>query len=432
MTVFGGYERSIDRLMVIALGAIMASGPMAVPANAQGDLKLTNEQRWKILDCYTDMTWDSSACRKAGVTKRGEFFYGPLGTNDHQDPAFNPELDELLVDCRGVNDGYCAKEEADPAEPAAQAKQPDAPAENEWRFHSNYVKGGTLCTFGIRSGEVVVGFTAVNTSEYRGFAVGLIKKSKRAAWRVDDNLPYAVDGDIGGGGAWLTQPLRPEFLSDVAAGRELAVTSADGERIVLSLSNAADAIESFDVCRNGGEPNVSGIKPSTGAPTTTDAAQQAGSSHYTCAFRIRDVDGANVPRGMMSDRAYLRSFEVTRVSITFNADSKQFFIGDRPVQGAEVAPPSRGFAEGSAAMTYTDFATAIGLASSAAMARGLTGKQQKEWETVMKQFGGGAAKLMAPNRKVIFNADGNGALNFFDLIATGEPANFNSVACSRQ
>lgn len=80
MRVVANYERSINRLMGIALGAILASASMAVPATAQGDPKLTNEQRWKILDCYTDMTWDSSACRKAGVTKRGEFFYGPLGT----------------------------------------------------------------------------------------------------------------------------------------------------------------------------------------------------------------------------------------------------------------------------------------------------------------------------------------------------------------
>ncbi|MNV97959.1 hypothetical protein D3C71_1931520 [compost metagenome] len=49
----------------------------------------------------------------------------------------------------------------------------------------------------------------------------------------------------------------------------------------------------------------------------------------------------------------------------------------------------------------------------------------------MKQFGGGAAKLMAPNRKVIFNADGNGALIFVDLTGSGEPVNINSVACSR-
>lgn len=431
MRVVANYERSIDRLMGIALGAILASASMAVPATAQGDPKLTNEQRWKILDCYTDMTWDSSACRKAGVTKRGKFFYGPLGTNDHQDPAFNPELDELLVDCRGVNDGYCAKEEVDPAEPAEQAQQSDAPSENRWRFHSNSVKGGTLCTVGIRSGDVIVGFTAVDTSEYRGFAVGLIKKSKRVAWRVDDNLPSVVDGAIGGGGAWLTEPLRPELLSLVAAGRELAVTSADGERIVLSLNNAADAIKSFSVCRSGGKPDVSGGQPSTGAPNTVDAPQQAGSRHYACAFRVRDVDGANVPRGMMSDRAYMRSFEVTRVSITFNADNKQFFIGDLAVEGAEVSPPSRSFAEGSAAMTYSDFATAIGLASSAAMARGLPADQQRQLETIMKQLGGASAQVMAPNRKVIFNAAGNGALNFFDVTASGEPVNFNSVPCNK-
>lgn len=429
MTVAGGYKRSVDRLMVTALGALLASASLAMPATAQGDPKLTNEQRWKILDCYTAMTWDSSACRKAGVTKRGEFFYGPLGTNDHQDPAFNPELDELLVDCRGVNDGYCAKEEGDPAEPAAQAHQSDAPAETGWRFHSNSVKGATLCTVGIRSGDVIVGFTAVDTSDYRGFAVGLIKKSKRAAWRVDDNLPTVVDGAIGGGGAWLTEPLRPELLSVVAAGRELAVTSADGERIVLSLNNAADAIKSFSICRSGGKPDVSGRQLSTGAPNTVDAPQQAGSRHYACAFRARDVDGANVPRGMMSDRAYLRSFEVTRVAITFNAGSKQFFIGDRPVEGAEVAAPSRSFAEGSAAMTYSDFATAIGLASSAAMARGLPADQQRELETIMKQLGGASASVTAPNRKVIFNAAGSGTLNFFDVTASGEPVNFNSVTC---
>ncbi|MBW9092006.1 hypothetical protein JNB91_30100 [Rhizobium wenxiniae] len=48
----------------------------------------------------------------------------------------------------------------------------------------------------------------------------------------------------------------------------------------------------------------------------------------------------------------------------------------------------------------------------------------------MKQLGGASAQVMAPNRKVIFNAAVSGTLNFFDLTASGEPVNVNSITCN--
>lgn len=94
-------------IVCIALGVISGS----VLAEEMSKPQLTNEERWKLLDCYTDLTWDSSACRAAGVSKRGDYFDGPLGSSNPTDPNFNPELRELLTDCRGRDDGYCASED---------------------------------------------------------------------------------------------------------------------------------------------------------------------------------------------------------------------------------------------------------------------------------------------------------------------------------
>lgn len=91
----------------IALGAISGSGLAQDLYKSQ----LTNEEQWKLLNCYTDLTWDSSACRAAGVLKQGDYFDGPLGSSNPADQNFNPELPELLTDCRGRDDGYCANEE---------------------------------------------------------------------------------------------------------------------------------------------------------------------------------------------------------------------------------------------------------------------------------------------------------------------------------
>lgn len=43
----------------------------------------------------------------------------------------------------------------------------------------------------------------------------------------------------------------------------------------------------------------------------------------------------------------------------------------------------------------------------------------------MMQLGGDSARVIAPNRKVIFNAAGSGTLNSFDMTASGEPVKFN-------
>lgn len=103
----------------IALCAISGSGL----AQEMNKSQLNNEEQWKLLNCYTDLTWDSSACRAAGVLKQGDYFEGPLGSSNPADPNFNPELTELLTDCRGRDDGYCANEEREDEEGSSREEE---------------------------------------------------------------------------------------------------------------------------------------------------------------------------------------------------------------------------------------------------------------------------------------------------------------------
>lgn len=321
-----------------------------------------------------------------------------------------------------------------PSATVAQTPAPQTSPELRWQAHSNETPRGMLCTVGVRRGETIVGFTAMNSREYRGFAIGLIPKATRATWRVDNAEPFVVDGVKTPQGAWLTEPLPAELLSSVANGSELAVTSADGDRIVVGLDNARDAVGTFNDCRygsGGGGHTAMSQHKAIAPPSPTEALRRSGGVSYACAFRMSEVDGVEVARGMMSDRAYLRTFEVTRASITFDIKGEQFFIGDRPVEGAEFTQPSDQFPEGAVTMPFSTFYTAVSLVAASGAGRGLSAQHQAQLEGFMKEYSGATAQVAAPNRHVVFDAVSNGRLAFFDYSASGQPVNFSKVTCNR-
>lgn len=128
---------------------------------------------------------------------------------------------------------------------AAQAQSSGAAKvpEDRWQFQTHDYDLGTLCMAGVKHGDVTLGFIAMKRKvEYRCFVNDLIDSATRATWRIDDNQPTVIDGKPQRDNRWVTEFLREEFIADFQQGSQLAVTSANGDRVVVSLTNAKDAV----------------------------------------------------------------------------------------------------------------------------------------------------------------------------------------------
>jgi hypothetical protein len=415
------------RYAVAALAAALTVAATPPPALAQQRIGLSHAQRWEILGCYNDMAWDSSACRRAGVEKRGEFFHGPLGTNDPSHPDFDEELVDLLADCGDENDGYCAESEGEGKESTTQAQ-----AVSSWRFEVHRQDSGTACSLETRAGDVVVGFATIIRGAYRGSVSGLIKKPIRATWRVDEGSAVVVDGALATQSKWYMASDPPLWLlDDLAQGRQLAVTSANGERVVVNLQGVRQPLAQLRDCING--------RYDTGTEATqrpfrsaADALTQTSASNYTCAFRMSEMDGFEAPPGMMTDRAYLRSLQITRMAITFNLRSEQFLIGNRPVEGAEFVAPNDRLPEGAVTVSFRDFHIAMSRTAADNAAVGLSEKDREALNFIMGDISGAASQLIAPSRRVVFDAAQQGRLLFFDQSEpSAEATNFSRADCRR-
>jgi hypothetical protein len=304
--------------------------------------------------------------------------------------------------------------------------------DDRWQFQPMESEAGTVCSIAAKHGKVILGFISLNGQDYRGFVVGLIGTSKRATWRVDEAQPFVTDGSAGTSNKWVTEPLPAELLAHVADGSELSVTSAAGDRVVVGLDRATEAVGMFNDCRYGPGTDTSprSVQQRPGVrPHAVDALSRSSGAQFTCVFRLADVDGVDVPSGMMTDRTYLRSSQVTRASITFDPESKRFVIGDREVEDVQFTQPDERFPEGAASMPFSSFYSAVSVVAASAAARGLSADHQAQLEGFMKQYSGSASRVAAPNRHVTFDAVANGRLLFFDLGSTGEAVNFSGVSC---
>ncbi len=418
------FRRIVCGLAIGLVGTLWAAVTYT-PTFAQAGANLTDTQRSKLLGCYNDMSWDSSACRKAGVTKRGEFFYGPLGTNNARDPNFNPELAEMLADCSGVNDdGYCDNTEGEEGSPNLAASA------TGWAFTLRQQGGEATCSLETNAGEITVGFMGLRSTSYRGFVSGLIRQSLRATWRVDDGAAVVADGALVDTKWVMTDQAPPRLLDEIAKGKELAVTSAAGERVLVSLEGLSKPLAEFNACRSG-RSSMSTASKYDSVEGSLDALGNSSAARYLCAFRMAEVDGIEVPRAMMSDRDYVLSREVTRAAITFDLENKQFFVGDRLVEGAEFIQSKDKFPDGAVTMPFSSFYTAVSLVAATGAGRGLTAQHQAQLEGFMKQYSGATAQAAVPKRHVVFDAVSNGRIAFFDLTPSKQAVNFSTVSCNR-
>lgn len=124
----------------------------------------------------------------------------------------------------------------------------------DWEFYTRDEDWGHTCFAQTHHGIVTVGFMgSPGKGDLVGFVSGLFSGDTRATWHVDDKPAYVSNGGESDYFGWNEFGQLPmELLDQMSAGNELAVTGAKGERVVVSLSGAAEAVSKFKVCFGNG------------------------------------------------------------------------------------------------------------------------------------------------------------------------------------
>ncbi|MBB3399710.1 hypothetical protein [Rhizobium sp. BK060] len=119
-----------------------------------------------------------------------------------------------------------------------------------WRFSTAEEDWGKTCYAETQSGNVKVGFMASPGKDLVGFVEGVFEGETRATWRVDDGAPHVSDGNQEDYFGWHGFYQLPEqLLTEVAGGKQLAITDLTGKRTVVDLQGAKQATSSFNQCR---------------------------------------------------------------------------------------------------------------------------------------------------------------------------------------
>ncbi|NKL21565.1 hypothetical protein [Rhizobium leguminosarum] len=125
-----------------------------------------------------------------------------------------------------------------------------APSE-QWQFSIREEDWGKTCYAEIQKRDVKVGFMGSPGEHLIGFVEGVFKGETRATWHVDDKPAYVSDGSQNDYFGWHDfDQLPADLLEQMSAGKELAITGAKGERVVVGLSGAAEAVSKFKACLN--------------------------------------------------------------------------------------------------------------------------------------------------------------------------------------
>ncbi len=141
---------------------------------------------------------------------------------------------------------------AAPPAAAPPVQSPDterAQAPTEWEFYTRNEDWGLTCFVQTHRGISMVGFMGSPGKDLVGFVSSVFSGETRATWHVDDKQAYVSDGDQSDYFSWYEFGQLPmELLEQIAQGKELAVTGAKGERVVVDLTGASDPISKFKAC----------------------------------------------------------------------------------------------------------------------------------------------------------------------------------------
>ncbi|TBB03874.1 hypothetical protein [Rhizobium ruizarguesonis] len=120
---------------------------------------------------------------------------------------------------------------------------------SDWEFYTREEDWGNTCFVQTHGGISMVGFMASPGKDLVGFVSSVFSGEARATWHVDDKPAYVSDGDQSDYFSWHEFGQLPmELLEQMAQGKELAVTGAKGDRVVVSLTGAAEPISKFKAC----------------------------------------------------------------------------------------------------------------------------------------------------------------------------------------
>jgi hypothetical protein len=137
-----------------------------------------------------------------------------------------------------------------PAQPSAGSQPLAAPS--DWEFYTRDEDWGPTCFAQTHRGIVMVGFMgSPGKDDLVGFVSSLFSGDTRATWHVDDKPAYVSDGGESDYFGWHEFGQLPmELLDQMSQGKEMSVTGAKGERVVMDLSGAAEAMSKFKACFN--------------------------------------------------------------------------------------------------------------------------------------------------------------------------------------
>ncbi|MBX4918360.1 hypothetical protein HJA76_01265 [Rhizobium bangladeshense] len=120
---------------------------------------------------------------------------------------------------------------------------------SSWEFYTREMDWGRTCFVQTHRGIAMVGFMGSPGKDLVGFVSSVFSGETRATWHVDDKPAYVSDGSESDHFTWHEFGQLPiELLDQVAQGTELAITSAKGERVAVSLTGAADVLSKFKAC----------------------------------------------------------------------------------------------------------------------------------------------------------------------------------------
>ncbi|ANP88266.1 hypothetical protein [Rhizobium leguminosarum] len=136
-----------------------------------------------------------------------------------------------------------------PAQSSASSQSLAAPS--DWEFYARDEDWGHTCFVQTHNGIVMVGFMGSSGKDLIGFVSSLFSGETRATWHVDDKPAYVSDGGESDYFGWHEFGQLPmELLDQASEGKEMAVTGGSGERVLVDLRGAAEAVSKFKACFN--------------------------------------------------------------------------------------------------------------------------------------------------------------------------------------
>ena len=187
--------------------------------------------------------------------------WGVPGMDRFQMHELNEAYGRCDVDLRGLAVSSADNDEkgtspfsATSPTPNPSVQSPDSSGAwvpTDWEFYTRDEDWGLTCFVQTHWGISMVGFMGSPGKDLVGFVSSVFSGETRATWHVDDKPPFVSDGAESDYFSWHEFSQLPmELLDQMAQGKELAVTGAKGERVVVSLTGASDPISKFKACFN--------------------------------------------------------------------------------------------------------------------------------------------------------------------------------------